>query len=97
MPYRPTRRTFIKSAALSSAALYAPLSRGSLGASSDWRHYGGSLGATRYSELDQIDRSNVSELKVAWIHATGDSRARPTTKIECTPIVVDGRMYLTTA
>ena len=97
MPYRPTRRTFIKRAALSSAALYAPLSRGSLGASSDWRHYGGSLGATRYSELDQIDRSNVSELKVAWIHATGDSRARPTTKIECTPIVVDGRMYLTTA
>ncbi len=97
MPYRPTRRTFIKSAALSSAALYAPPGRAALGASSDWRHYGGSLGATRYSELDQIDRSNVSELQVAWVHATGDSLTRPATKMECTPIVVDGRMYITTA
>ena len=97
MPYRPTRRTFIKSAALSSAALYALPGRASLGASDDWPHYGGSPGATRYSELDQIDRTNASELKVAWVHATGYSKARATTEIECTPIVVDGRMYITTA
>ncbi len=34
---------------------------------------------------------------MAWIHGTGDSMVRPATKIECTPIVVDGTMYLTTA
>ena len=87
----------MKGAALSAAALYTPSGLSSVGASSDWRHYGGSLGASRYSELDQINRSNVSDLKVAWVHATGDSRERPQTKIECTPIVVNGRMYVTTA
>ena len=97
MSHRLTRRTFLKSAAVASASLPAPFARAYLAASNDWRHYGGSLGATRYSELDQIDRSNVSELKVAWVHATGDSMSRPATKIECTPIVVDGRMYVTTA
>jgi len=97
MPSRHTRRTFIKNAALSSAAVYASSAHASPHASSDWRHYGGSPEATRYSELDQIDRSNVGELKVAWTHSTGDSRQRPATKIECTPIVVDGRMYITTA
>ena len=97
MPIRTTRRTFLKSAALSSAALGALPVRAAAGAGADWRHYGGTLGATRYSELDQINRANVAGLKVAWVHSTGDSMQRPQTKIECTPIVVDGRMYVTTA
>ncbi len=97
MDYRLTRRTFLRNTVATSAALASAPARASRGTSNDWRHYGGSLEATRYSELDQIDRSNVSELKVAWIHKTGDSRQRPATKIECTPIVVDGRMYITTA
>ena len=97
MPSRHTRRTFIKSAALSSAAVYASSAHAGQHASSDWGHYGGSPEATRYSVLDEIDRSNVGELKVAWTHSTGDSRQRPATKIECTPIIVDGRMYITTA
>ena len=87
----------MKGATAAAAALYVPAGRGATGAADDWRHYGGSLEATRYSDLDQIDRSNVSELKIAWVHATGDSLERPQTKIECTPIVVNGRMYVTTA
>ncbi len=98
MPYRPTRRTFLQSAALAGAALAPPRSHAAYGgAQSNWQHYGGTLDATRYSELEQINRSNVADLKVAWIHKTGDSSQRPLTKIECTPIVVDGRMYVTTA
>ena len=97
MPNRQTRRTFIKSAAISSAALYTSTAQAAPEASSDWQFYGGSAGSTRYSELDQIDRSNVAGLKVAWTHHTGDAIQRPATKIECTPIVVDGRMYITTA
>ena len=97
MPFLPTRRTFLQNAALSSAALYASRAQAAPGATSDWPRYGGSYGATRYSELDQIDRANVADLEVAWVHATGDSLARPVTKIECEPIVVDGRMYVTTA
>ena len=32
----------------------------------EWPTYGGDLGHTRYSALDQIDSSNFSELEVAW-------------------------------
>jgi len=47
--------------------------------------------------LDQIDRSNVHNLRVAWTYHTGDKMDRPQTTIECTPVVVDGVMYITTA
>jgi quinoprotein glucose dehydrogenase len=59
----------------------------------EWRVYGGDTGSTRYSPLDQINRSNVGRLKVAWVFHTGDKRDLST--IECNPIVVDGTLYLT--
>ncbi len=40
----------------------------------DWRYYGGDLSGNRYSALDQINRSNVSQLQVAWTHQTGERR-----------------------
>ena len=39
----------------------------------------------------------MRNLKVAWVHKTGDANVRPATAIECTPIVVNGVMYLSTA
>lgn len=56
-----------------------------------WQVYGGDAGQTRYSALDQINRSNVEHLEVAWTIETGD--VGPT--IECNPIVVGRVMYLT--
>jgi len=32
------------------------------------RYYAGGLGGTRYSPLDQINTSNLKDLKVAWRH-----------------------------
>ena len=32
----------------------------------EWRFYGGDQGSTKYSPLDQINRENVKNLKVAW-------------------------------
>jgi quinoprotein glucose dehydrogenase len=61
----------------------------------EWRVYGGDPGSTRYSPLDQINRSNVHRLKVAWVFHTGDKREDPPSTIECNPIVVDGTLYLT--
>jgi len=49
----------------------------------------------RYSKLTQINRESVKDLRVAWIYHTHDAATRGTT-IECTPIVIDGVMYLTT-
>ena len=38
----------------------------------EWRYYGGDPGSNKYSPLDQINKSNVSGLKPAWILDTGD-------------------------
>ncbi|MBO0719624.1 MAG: pyrroloquinoline quinone-dependent dehydrogenase [Blastocatellia bacterium] len=50
----------------------------------------------RYSPLKQIDRDNVKNLKPVWTYHTGDADPSKKTTIECTPLVVDGVMYLTT-
>lgn len=58
----------------------------------EWQTYNGDYGGTHYSELDQINRSNVKQLEVAWTWRTGDVGST----IECNPIIVDGVMYATT-
>jgi len=67
----------------------------------EWPYYGADPGGTRYSPLDQINRENVRRLKVAWTYHTGDlsdGTVYPTrSAFECTPLVIDGVMYLTTA
>ena len=61
----------------------------------DWNVYRGDYGSHAYSALDQINRSNVEELEVAWTYHTGDKREEPPSTIENNPIVVDGVMYVT--
>jgi glucose dehydrogenase len=54
-----------------------------------WRDYGGAPDSAQYSELAQIDRSNVRKLEVAWSYPTGDNNP-----YSFNPIVVDGVMYV---
>ena len=65
-----------------------------------WEWYAGDSGGTRYSRLRQITKRNVARLRPAWIYHTGDvsdGKRWPTrSAFEATPIVVDGRMYVTT-
>lgn len=63
----------------------------------DWTCVGGDKGCTRYSALKQINRANVSSLQLAWTYHGGDSGSGNSTTIECTPIVVGGVMFITTA
>lgn len=64
----------------------------------DWIAVGGDRGARRYSKLDEIDRQNVSRLQVAWTFRTGELDANGKGRtIECTPVVVNGIAYVTTA
>jgi quinoprotein glucose dehydrogenase len=58
----------------------------------EWREYLGGPERNHYSPLDQINKSNVGELKVAWEYHTGDSG-----QIQCNPIIVDGVLYAMTA
>src|SRR3954452_323786 len=60
----------------------------------DWGVYGGNSAGTRYSTLDQVNKKNVSQLKVAWTYETGDSFRN--SEMQCQPIVVHGVMYATT-
>ena len=39
-----------------------------------WKDYGGSADSSQYSALKQIDRGNVSKLKVAWTYNIGDGK-----------------------
>ena len=62
----------------------------------DWPVYGGDFAGTKYSPLEQINRKTVGRLKPAWIYRCDDMQARPASTIECNPLVIDRRMYLTT-
>lgn len=63
--------------------------------SAEWRYWAGDQGATRYSPLTTIGRSNVAKLRRAWTYYTGDKGDRGRTTIECSPIVIGDVMYLT--
>jgi quinoprotein glucose dehydrogenase len=62
----------------------------------DWMTTRGDAGGTRYSTLSQITVANVAQLEVAWSYHTQDADPEHLTTIECTPIVIDGILYLTT-
>ena len=66
----------------------------------EWRGWGRDPGGTRYSPLRQIDRGNVGELEPAWTHHCGEISDGTTngtrTAYECTPLMADGTLYVTT-
>jgi quinoprotein glucose dehydrogenase len=64
-----------------------------LGADVDWPVNGGPNNI-RYSALTQINKANVSQLKVAWSYDSHD--AFKGSEMQSNPIVVDGTLYATT-
>jgi glucose dehydrogenase len=58
----------------------------------NWTSVGNDRGGMRYSRLEQINRENVHQLEAAWTYRTGEADKT----IECTPLVIDGVMYITT-
>src|SRR6202035_6094857 len=59
----------------------------------DWPNHGKDLRNTRFQNLDQINPSNVKNLKVAWVFHTGV--LDPLSELEASPIEVDGRLLIT--
>jgi len=57
-----------------------------------WQRSHGDNGGTRYSALDQINRSNVTHLQVAWTYHSADG----SNNIQCNPIIADGVMFAPT-
>ena len=79
--------------ALGGTVLAADTPHGAAGA--DWPSVGGDPGAMRYSALTQINRENVRQLRPAWTYHTGDAEPARKSTLECTPVVRDGLMYIT--
>ncbi len=55
----------------------------------DWAEYGRDATGWRYSPLDQINKGNVQNLKVAWIHQPGDMQSG----LQAHPIAIGGILY----
>ena len=65
----------------------------------EWRYYSGDNGSTKYSLLDQINKSNVGALRMAWRRPQVDATlltgapVRLLNNFRSTPIMVDGLLY----
>lgn len=57
---------------------------------STWVTYSGNYQAQRFSQLDQINRRTVAQLKPTWIYQMRNGGI-----VETSPIVADGVMYIT--
>ena len=76
----------ILAAALPAAAQYGAKN-------GEWRTYGGDLGQTRYSPLDQINAKNFNDLEVAWKFDTSHQGPRPEFNLQATPLMAKGVLY----
>ncbi len=56
-----------------------------------WNEYGGS-GGTKFAQLDQINKENVSNLELAWVYRSGDV----STVFQASPILSDGQLIFCT-
>ena len=86
---------------LLSLLLFSPaLVRAQRAPDAGWPNYGNDPGGTRYSPARQIDRGNVAQLRVAWTYRTGalpyDEELDKKAAFEATPILVDGKLFLST-
>ena len=61
----------------------------------EWPTYGGDLGNSRYSALDQINATNFNKLEVAWRFKTDNLGPRSENNLEGTPLMVKGVLYAT--
>ncbi|HEX5230250.1 MAG TPA: PQQ-binding-like beta-propeller repeat protein [Bryobacteraceae bacterium] len=82
-------------AAICGLACALPVAAQSGAANGEWRTYGGDLGNTHYSALDQINSSNFGKLEVAWRFKTANLGPRPEFNFEGTPLMVNGVVYST--
>jgi quinoprotein glucose dehydrogenase len=55
----------------------------------DWPDYGGTPDQSKFVELKDITKQNVSELEIAWMYPSGDERS-----YQFNPVIVDNVMYV---
>ena len=92
LPLRRSSAASVLAALLAaSGALGAQVRGDGEQAPGEWRYHHRDLAGTRYSPLDQIDRTNVAKLAIAWSWRT--DTAEHEVRNQSTPLVVNGTMY----
>jgi quinoprotein glucose dehydrogenase len=89
-----------RTCAISAMVLFPTVLAAQSAPDSGWPTYGNDPGGTRYSPAKQINRGNVGQLQVAWTYRTGalpnDEELDKKAAFEATPILVDGKLFLST-
>ena len=71
--------------------------------SGEWRAYSADAAGTKYTPLDQITADNAGDLQVVWRQSTipdairQGSTVRAPAVVQNTPLMADGRLYVSTA
>lgn len=87
------KRILLPAAFITAVTLLATRPEASLDAvSREWPEYLGGPDRNHYSPLNQINTTNVGQLKMAWEYHSGDSG-----QVQCNPIMVNGTLYGVTA
>ncbi len=71
----------------------APAAAPSAAADGEWHHIGRTVGADRFSPLEQITPGNVGRLAVAWTAHLGMPAKGTSGTIEATPLMVGDTLY----
>ena len=88
----PARGIGQQSSALAAVSTVSAQDLLAVPAGTDWTSYNGDYTGRRYSSLNEINAANVSNLRVSWVFHPGNSQ-----RLEATPLVVRGIMYVTSA
>jgi quinoprotein glucose dehydrogenase len=96
----PKRLTAAVSMLSAAAAIVASATSQAPQPRAEWRYFGGDKGFTRYSALDQINRDNVTNLRIAWRRPALNAKMMAAfpdltlnAYLRATPIAIDGVLF----
>jgi quinoprotein glucose dehydrogenase len=92
---RRPRGAFLAALLIASLLFILPAAAQHGATNGEWRYYGGDPGTTKYSPLDQINASNVKDLKIVWEWKAQNFGKRPDFNWEVTPLEIGGVLYAT--
>lgn len=77
------------------SSMYQQAEREDVTDSDEWRHYLGDKNFSHFSNLSDINVSNVSRLEEVWRYESGGAGENGSSEMQCNPIVVYGILYCT--
>ena len=101
------RLALVAAAIVAAVAPPAPVAAQQGAPNGEWPYYGGDLGGTKYSGLDQIDATNFDDLQIAWRWQSADAgldldaireihEDLSLVNLKVTPLMVGGVLYVVT-